>query len=56
MWSRWAEREKFGKKQLSRRTNWIYDRDGNEWSCTRQKTKRKAKKAMERYLLIDAKI
>ena len=32
------------------------DRDGNEWSCTREKTKKEAKKAMERCLLIDAKI
>ena len=27
----------------------------NEWNCTREKTKREAKKAMERCLLIDAK-
>ena len=38
------------------RANWIYDRNGNEWNCTRKKTKRKAKKAKERCLLIDTKI
>ena len=38
------------------RANWIYYRDGNAWSCTREKTKRKAKKAMERCLLTDAKM
>ena len=36
------------------RISWIYNRDGNEWSCTMEKTQREAKKAMERCLLIDA--
>ena len=34
----------------------IYYRDGNEWSCTREKTKRETKKAMEQCLLMDAKM
>ena len=42
-------------EETGRRANWIYDRDGSEWSCTREKTKREAKKAMEQCLLIDAK-
>ena len=45
---------KFGR--MGRRANWIYDRDSDERNCTREKTKREAKKAMERCLLIDAKI
>ena len=44
------------KKRVELRANWIDDRDGKEWNCTREKTKREAKKAMERCLLIDAKI
>ena len=42
------------KKQV--KTSWIYNRDGNEWSCAREKTKREAKKAMERCLLMDTKM
>ena len=42
--------------EIGRRANWIYYRDGNEWSCTREKTKREAKKAMGRCLLTDAKM
>ena len=45
-----------GLEETGRRANWINGRDDNEWSCTREKTKREAKKAMERCLLIDAKI
>ena len=48
--------KKRGLEETGRRANWICDRDGNEWNCTREKTKREAKKAMERCLLIDAKI
>ena len=43
-------------EETGRRANWIYYRDGNAWSCTREKTKREAKKAMERYLLTVAKM
>ena len=43
-------------EESGRRAHWISDRDGNVWSSTREKTKREAKKAMERCLLIDAKI
>ena len=48
------EKMKFGR--MGRRANWIYDRDSDERNCTREKTKREAKKVMERCLLIDAKI
>ena len=41
------------KKQVEEQ---IGSRDGNAWSCTREKTKKKAKKAMERCLLTDAKM
>ena len=36
-------------EETDRRANWIDDRDDNEleWSCTREKTKREAKEAME---------
>ena len=41
---------------MGRRANWIYDRDSDERNCIREKTKREAKKVMERCFLIDAKI
>ena len=44
------------KKQVEEQIGSTYDRDGSEWNCTREKTKREAKKAMEQCLLIDAKI
>ena len=43
-------------EETGRRANWINDRDGKEWSCTRKKAKREAKKAMEPCLLISVKI
>ena len=45
--------KKGGSEETSRRANWIYDRDGNEWNRTREKTKREAKKAMEQCLLLN---
>ena len=54
-------REAGGQKERSleetgRRANWIYYRDGNAWSCTREKTKREAKKVMKRCSLTNAKM
>ena len=43
-------------EEADRRTSWIYNRDSNEWSCTREKTKREAKKAMERCLQMNARM
>ena len=43
-----VEQEKMKFERMGRRANWIYDRDSDERNCTREKTKREAKKVMER--------
>ena len=48
-----GRKRKVWKKQIA---NWIYDTNGNEWNCTKEKTKREVKKEREQCLLIDAKI
>ena len=42
-----GRKRELGRNLTGRRANWIYFRDGNKWCCTREKTNRKAKKAME---------
>ena len=39
-----GEQKERSLEETSRRAHWIDNRDGNEWSCTREKIKKEAKK------------